>query len=96
MMNIIIVIINTIISHHLISSCVIIIRYFLESYFSCGGTGLSLVCGMLMRGFLFCIRDKSFATLSSSIIVQPLVLFNAIKNLLHQSPYAAAVLDAYF
>ena len=32
-------------------------------------------------GFLFYMRDKSSATLSSGIIIQPLVLFNAIKKI---------------
>ena len=31
-------------------------------------------------GFLFYMRDKSSATLPSGIIIQPLVLFNAIKK----------------
>ena len=31
-------------------------------------------------GFLFCMRDKSSTTLPSGIIIQPLVLFSAIKN----------------
>ena len=46
-------------------------------------------------GFLFCMPDKSSAALPSIIIIQPLVLFNAIKDFaISVANYA--VLTAYF
>ena len=45
-------------------------------------------------GFLFCMKDKSSVKLLYSIIIQPLVLFNAIKIELYQEPHA--VLTAIF
>ena len=44
-------------------------------------------------GFLFSMRDNSSAKLPYSIIIQPLVLFNAVKIVLYQ-PYAVST--AYF
>ena len=35
-------------------------------------------------GFLFCMRDKSSVQLPYSIIMQPLILFNAMKTVLYQ------------
>ena len=51
--------------------------YILESSFSCG-QGTHKYVGA--AGFLFCLNDKYSSTLPSSVIIQPLVLFNANKN----------------
>ena len=49
----------------------------------------------MWAGFLFCMSDKSSGALPSIIIIQPLVLFNAIKDFaISVANYA--VLTAYF
>ena len=58
-------------------------QYILESPSSCGTVGTHRYVGC-SRFFVFFMSNKCSATLPSSVIIQPLVLFNAIKIELYQ------------
>lgn len=60
------------------------IHYILEPLLSCG-TGFSKICGMRQ---VFSFTCETFtATLPSSVITKPLVLFNTVKIVQYQQPH---------
>ena len=78
------IIVNMIICYHLIIGGMSISKHILESSFSCGNGGLVTVINIWMWQ-VFCLHvNTSSATLPSSVNIQPLYLFNAVKILLNQ------------